>query len=42
MFFIRDELAQYTWNGILDPFAAARELNGRQWNFVLVGLAGWT
>lgn len=42
MFLTRDELDQYTWNDVLNPFAAAKELNGRQWNFFLVGLAGWT
>lgn len=38
----KDELSQYTWKEILNPFLSVGELTPRQWNFFLVGLAGWT
>lgn len=32
----------YSWNEILNPFSAVGELSLKNWNFFLVGLAGWT
>lgn len=36
------ERSQHTMSDILLPFASLKELSGRNWNFFLVGLAGWT
>lgn len=38
----KEERSQYSWNEIFNPFASIGELSPRQWNFFLVGLAGWT
>lgn len=42
MFLTREELDQFSWNDVFNPFSSLKEMNGRQWNFFLVGFAGWT
>ncbi|KAI5953069.1 hypothetical protein KGF57_004061 [Candida theae] len=38
----REELSQYSWGELLNPFQALTELNLHQWNFFLMGFWGWT
>lgn len=38
----REELQQYSWNDILNPFSPLVELNLHQWNFFFIGFWGWT
>ncbi|KAI5962831.1 hypothetical protein CANMA_003606 [Candida margitis] len=38
----REELRQYSWNELLNPFQALTEMNLHQWNFFLLGFWGWT
>lgn len=38
----RKEMADLNIKEVINPFHSIGELNRRQWNFFLVGLAGWT
>ena len=38
----REELQQYSWNDILNPFSPLTEMNLHQWNFFFLGFWAWT
>ena len=38
----REELSQYCWNQILNPFQPLVHVNLHQWNFFLLGFLAWT
>lgn len=42
LFVPKDELAQYTYQDIFNPFHTLHEVNAKQWNFFLLGFVAWT
>ncbi|KAG7661033.1 uncharacterized protein J8A68_005405 [[Candida] subhashii] len=38
----REELSQYSWNQILNPFQPLVHVNRHQWNFFMLGFLAWT
>lgn len=42
LFVPRSELQQYTYSEILNPFAPLTQMTLRNWNYFLMGYAGWT
>ena len=37
-----DELKQYSWHEVLNPFEPLVEMNLHQWNFFFLGFWAWT
>lgn len=42
LFVPKEELEQYTWADIYNPFSALREVSLREWNFFFLGFWAWT
>ncbi|KAK6199418.1 major facilitator superfamily domain-containing protein [Scheffersomyces amazonensis] len=38
----REELSQYEWSDVYNPFKSLREVSLRQWNFFFIGFWAWT
>ncbi|KAK6459382.1 major facilitator superfamily domain-containing protein [Scheffersomyces xylosifermentans] len=42
LFVPKEELDNYTWSDIYNPFSCLKELTWRQWNFFFLGFWAWT